>query len=417
MPGERAGNEPYFFLSYARTPRLDRHSSADPDFWFHKFYEDLSAEVLQRIRSSGAGFMDSEIRLGMQWSGELTTALATCRVFVPLYSPRYFSSENCGKEWYAFSKRVLDQRARQPNTPMAIVPALWVPVDEDSLPGVAKALQFKHHGLGGKYEEAGFFGIIKLARFSDDYILAVQNLARRIVEVGDRTRIDPGWHTDFDTSESAFGDSDVHEMDDKNMQLTVVTIDISNLPDGRSEQYYGKTPLQWRPYFPAAPMPILDYARELARYLGCKPRVVTLVEHLKDVAKGVNAPGLFLIDAWAVTAQAYCDDLRRLDELDQEWTSVLHPWNRDDGQTIAANNLRESLESCLGRKLSSIPRRLREQAVAIETIEDFGDVMAPMIMVMRRRFLRGSAPNPPDASTIERPRLRARSYDDDEGTR
>lgn len=414
MPGERAGDAPYFFLSYARTPRHDRNSPNDPDFWIHKFYDDLYAEVLQRIRSSVAGFMDREIRLGTQWSEELTTALATCRVFVPLYSPRYFSSENCGKEWYAFSKRVLDQRARQPTTQMAIVPALWVPVEEDSLPEMAKALQFKSHGPGDKYGDVGFFGIIKLDRFSEDYMLAVQNLARRIVDVGETTKIELGLHTDFDTSESAFGHSDVHEMPEKRMQLTVVTIDTSNLPDGRSGQYYGKNPLLWRPYFPTAPMPIVDYARELARYLGCKPHVITLMDHLRDVDKGVNAPGLFLIDAWAATSQGCCDDLRRLDELDQEWTSVLHPWNRLDDQTITANGLRENIEACLGRKLASIPRHLRTQAVAIETIEDFGDVMAPMIMAMRRRFLRRSAPNPPD---VERPRLRARSDDDDEGTR
>jgi FxsC-like protein len=413
----RAGDRPYFFLSYARTPRHDRNSPVDPNRWIHKLYDDLSAEVLQLIRSPTAGFMDREIRLGMKWSEELTAALATCRVFVPLYSPRYFASDNCGKEWYAFSKRVLDQRARRPDTQMAIVPALWVPVEEDGLPDVAKEIQFNHHGLGDLYGRVGFSGIIKLDRFSDDYILAVQGLARRIVEVARHTQIDPGWHTDFESSESAFGDGDVHEMAEKHMQLTVVTIDTAHLPDGRSGQYYGRTPLQWRPYFPAASMPIVDYARELARYLGCKPRIITLEDHLKDVAKGVNAPGLFLIDAWAATSQGCCDDLRRLDELDQEWTSVLHPWSREDDQSATANGLRESLEACLGRKLASIPRRLRGQAVAIETIEDFGDVMAPMIMAMRRRFLMRSAPKPSDPATIDRPRLRARSDYDDEGSR
>jgi FxsC-like protein len=417
VPGERAGDRPYFFLSYARTPRPDRNSSFDPNFWVNKLYEDLSYEVLQLIRSPVAGFMDREIRLGMRWSRELTSALATCRVFVPLYSPRYFASDNCGKEWYAFSRRVLDQRARKPSTDVAIVPALWVPVDEESLPAMAREIQFDHHDLGEMYGRVGFSGIMKVDRYRDDYILAVQGLARRIVEVAHRTTIDPGWHTDFDTSESAFGDSDVHEMTEKRMQLTVVTIDTARLPDGRSGEYYGRTPAQWRPYFPAASMPIVEYAKELARYLGCMTRVVTLEEHLKDVARGVNAPGLFLIDIWAATSQGCCDDLRRLDELDQEWTSVLHPWNTEDDQTITANGLRESLEACLGRKLAGIPRRLRGQAVAIETIEDFGDVMAPMIMTMRRRFLRRSGPNPPDATTIGRPRLRARNDDDDEGSR
>ena len=258
MGGELAGVRPYFFLSYARTPRFDRNSPADPNVWVHKLYEDLYDEVLQLISSPNAGFMDREIRLGAKWSEELTTALATCQVFVPLYSPRYFASENCGKEWLAFSKRVLDQRAAMPGTRMAIVPALWVPVGEESLPEVAKAIQFNHHSLGDMYGRVGFSGIIKLSRFKDDYVMAVQGLARRIVEVANNTQIRPGRHTDFDTSASAFGNSEVHGMAEKSMQLTAVTIDTAHLPDGRSERYYGKTPRQWRPYVPAADKPIVD---------------------------------------------------------------------------------------------------------------------------------------------------------------
>ena len=164
-------------------------------------------------------------------------------------------------------------------------------------------------------------------------------------------------------------------------------------------------------------MPIVDYAVELAHYLGCKPRVMTLEDHFEDVAKGVNAPGLVLIDAWAASSWNCLDDLRRLDELDQYWTSVLYPWNREDDQTITSEGLREGLESCLGRKLASIPRQYQRKALSIETIEDFGDVMARMIMTMRRRFLKRSDPAASDATAIERPRLRARSDDDDEGSR
>ena len=386
---ELADPGPTFFLSYARIPRSDRNSSVDPNYWVHKLYDDLYAEVLQLTGTPIAGFMDREIRPGMQWSREFTEALATSRVFVPLYSPRYFASDNCGKEWYAFIRRVLDQRARHPHTQMSIVPALWLPVEEDSLPDVAKAVQFNHHDLGDLYGRVGFSGIMKVDRFRDDYVLAVYRLARRIVDVADKTRIDPGWHADYETSQSAFGVSDVHEMTEKRMQLTIVTVDTANLPDGRSGQYYGRTPLQWRPYFPAASMPIIDYAMELAYDLGCQPRVITLQDHLRDASHGVIAPGLFLIDAWAALSQDCRDDLRRLDELDQGWTSVLFPWNREDDHSVTKEGtLREILESCLGRKLASIPHRYRRQATNIETIEDLGDVMAAMIMIMRRRFLR-----------------------------
>ena len=115
MPHDRgkapmgSGHEvrPYFFLSYARTPRRDPGDKEDPDRWVHKLYKDLCDAILQMTDAlpEEAGFMDRENRLGAEWSPELTTALAACRVFVPLYSRRYFESDNCGKEWFAFARR------------------------------------------------------------------------------------------------------------------------------------------------------------------------------------------------------------------------------------------------------------------------------------------------------------------------
>jgi FxsC-like protein len=416
MVGEQGGEAPYFFLSYARTPRHNLNSSIDPNVWVHKLYDDLSAEVMQLMKSPVAGFMDTEIRVGTQWSRRLTAALAACRVFVPLYSPRYFASENCGKEWYAFSRRVLDQRAHQPDTEMAIVPALWAPMEGQSMPGVAEEIQFNNYDLGERYAQLGFIGIMKVTRYQDDYILAVQGLARRIVEVANASSIDPGSRIDFATSESAFGDTEEHQMTEKRMKLTVVALDVAHLREGRSDKYYGRTPLHWRPYYPLAEMPIIDYAMELAHYMGCQPRVTTLRDHLRDAARGVTAPGLFLIDAWAAMSEQCREELRRLDELDQHWTSVLYPWNREDEQTVTAGDrLRENLESCLGRKVAGLPRRYQRAAIDIETIEDFGDVMAPMIMQMRRRYLKKAAAYLPDGARQERPRLRVQDDDDGEG--
>ena len=417
------GDVPYFFLSYARTPRHDRNASTDPNRWVHQLYNDLSDEVMQITKSRIAGFMDREIRVGMQWSKELTTALSTCKVFVPLYSPRYFVSENCGKEWLAFSRRVLDQQARRPETGMAIVPALWVPVDEESLPNVAQKIQFDHYELGERYGADGFYGIMKITRYQDDYTLAVQALARRIVDVAKKTAIEPGPQADFETSESAFGDSAVHLTPEKRMQLTVVAPDISHLPNGRSKHYYGRRPHQWCPYFPAAPMPITDYAVQLTYFLGCEPNVGTLDDHVKDATNGRIAPGLLLIDAWATRSPSCRRQLRILDELDQDWTSVLLPWNKEDSETVrSGRKLRENIEMCLNRKLSNIPHRYRRAAIEIETIQDFGDVMAPMVMTMRRKFLKHAQPNlprdphPPRGSAAERPRLRASSDEGPEGT-
>jgi TIR domain len=98
-------DRPYFFLSYARTPKRDQADRSDPDRWVHKLYKDLCDEILQMTdaQPGEAGFMDRENKLGAEWSPELMTAIKACRVFVPLYSRRYFESSNCGKEWFAFA--------------------------------------------------------------------------------------------------------------------------------------------------------------------------------------------------------------------------------------------------------------------------------------------------------------------------
>ena len=107
-------DRPYFFLSYARTPKRDPSDRDDPDRWVYKLYKDLCGAILQMTdaRPEEAGFMDRDNKLGTEWSPELTAALAKCRVFVPLYSRRYFESDNCGREWFAFARRELTHRAR-----------------------------------------------------------------------------------------------------------------------------------------------------------------------------------------------------------------------------------------------------------------------------------------------------------------
>ena len=94
----------------------------------------------------------------------LSDALATCRVFVPLYSQRYFKSEHCGKEWFAFDRRRLNHQAGNARPVEAIVPVLWIPVRPDAcFPEAARSVQFNSAGLGPLYAEHGFYGIMKVA--------------------------------------------------------------------------------------------------------------------------------------------------------------------------------------------------------------------------------------------------------------
>src|SRR3984885_11909188 len=181
-------DRPYFFLSYARTPKRDPLEKDDPDRWVYKLYKDLCSAILQMtdVPPEAAGFMDRENLLGTEWSPELTNALANCRVFVPLYSRRYFESDNCGKEWFAFARREVNQRARGRQVSSAIVPALWARLDKEKMPEVARSLQYAHGELGERYCTEGLYGIIKLHNYRTAYNRAVYRLAERIIAIGDQ---------------------------------------------------------------------------------------------------------------------------------------------------------------------------------------------------------------------------------------
>jgi len=414
------GEMPYFFLSYARTPKRDLTDRDDPDRWVYKLYQDLRAAILQMTsaRPEEAGFMDRENRLGVEWPPELARALATCRVFVPLYSPRYFESDNCGKEWFAFARREVNQNARGLQAVNAIVPALWTNFSQDRLPDVAQSIQYNHSDLGPRYSTEGFYGIMKLQQYRADYLRAVHRLAQRIVDVAQETAFNAERPADYHSLQSAFGPASVRQTATDQLQITVLAHDKSTLPEGRAGGYYGSTPHTWSPYRPDYPKPLADYAVELAKKcLGCQPFVGPF-EDSSSVSNGRPVPpGLCLVDAWVTVSPAHQQRLRHLNELDQAWVSVLVPWNSQDGEMAEAEQaLRAGLGKSLGNRLDSVPHQCRMAATGIPTLQEFGQLLPQMTMIMPKRFRQSAPAYPPAGPQLERPRLRMADREDSGGS-
>jgi FxsC-like protein len=405
------GTKPYFFLSYARTPKRDPTDREDPDRWVLKLYKDLCAAILQMTdaQPDEAGFMDRENRLGAEWSPELVAALGTCRVFVPLYSRRYFESDNCGKEWFAFARREVNQNARGHGLVNAIVPALWARMDRSSIPEVAQSIQYDHAGLGPRYSTEGFYGIMKLHSYRAAYQRAVHRLAERIVEVAERAEIPPEPAVDYGSLQSAFGPASAGRTATDQLQITVLAHDVSTLPAGREGDYYGDTPRTWSPYRPEYPQPLAEYARDLARKcLGCEPYVGAFEDGTPAwVSNGQPVPpSLCLVDAWVAVSEPHAARLRRLNELDLPWVSVLVPWNSQDaGLAFAQQDLRDRLRRLLGRRLDSVPYRCRTAATGIPTLQEFGQLLPQMTIIMLNRFRKSAPAYPPPGPVFERPRL------------
>jgi FxsC-like protein len=412
MPAEHESDHartgPLFFLSYARTPKRDPADKDDPDKWVHKLYKDLCAEILSRTSMAPhlAGYMDRENRLGDSWPHELTSSLATCSVFVPLYSPRYFESENCGKEWCAFARREMSRKAVDEHAASAIVPVLWAPVTEDRIPRVAKPIQRTHHNLGTLYSTEGFYGIIKVQRYKDSYTVAVSRLAQRILEVAEQIAMKEDTPTDYHSLPNAF------EPGPTEMQIAVLALDISSLPAGRTAQYYGDSPRTWSPYRPDYPEPLADYAEALtARCFGCQPEISSFDEQTFGNGQPIP-PSLCLIDAWVAMTPDYRARLLLLDQIDKPWVSVLVPWNTQDAEmTAAERELRRQLRELLGNKLENVPDRCRMAAQGIPTMQEFRHIMPKMTMILQKRYRKEAPTNLPEGPSYGRPRLSGSALD------
>lgn len=172
----------YFLLSYAREDAEDGY--------LPRFYDELVETIRpKRSRREGQpeaiGFLDREgIGVGDAWPSKLSEALRTSRVFVPIYSPSYFASEFCGKEWAVFERRLTELKPRPP----LIMPVLWMPPERlpSPLPGSAANVQYDHRSFGEKYTNEGLWRLFKLGKFRDARRDFIDRFTDRLIDVAER---------------------------------------------------------------------------------------------------------------------------------------------------------------------------------------------------------------------------------------
>ncbi|MFF4500528.1 TIR-like protein FxsC [Streptomyces sp. NPDC001401] len=400
---------PYFFLSYAHTPWHD--SSADPDHWVHQLFRDLCDHIMaltDHPAGQPIGFMAREMRIGERWSDRLSEALATCQVFVPLYSPRYFVSDVCGKEWWAFSQRQEQHRLSRGAAGPAIVPALWVPVQPERLPGAAEVLSHDHERFGRDYAAEGLYALMKLRIFREEYERAVYLLAKAIVVTAQQNPIPTGQPLDFTDLPSAFG----RRSGSRRLRIVVAAPNRQELPPGRSSDCYGPSAVDWNPYRVSdtdASRPLAEFAAEEVRRLD----YLTTIQSLGEASDGLlterppDGPTLVLLDRWALTDPGQRELLARVDQAAQPWVSVIVPWNRSDpDNTSSGHELQTVLEKTLPRTLQRGRSVSRSATGGVPSLEGFAAILPTVIQWATAQFIRYAPVHPPEGPAIARPRLR-----------
>ncbi|MET7988482.1 TIR-like protein FxsC [Streptomyces sp. NPDC005281] len=406
-------NRPYFFLSYAHTPSSGS-SAGDPDHWVSAFFRDLCDHIMALTdlpAGLAAGFMDREMRSGDGWPERLAENLAACRVFVPLLSPRYFTSEMCGREWYAFSERVLQARSSGAFGPASpIVPALWTRVEYAQLPDSVRHLQVVSAEFGKPYMDSGLYGLIKLNRLRDEYEETVFRLAQRIVQTAQEFSLPAGVPRAYERTPSAFKP---RGQGPRRIHLTVAAPTRDTIPPGRDVRPYGDTAHDWNPYFTESTRPIAALAEELMRALDFRVTVSSLDDYdamsePADDEEWANQPSILLIDRWVLTDSARRRKLQLLDARSRPWVRAIVPWNRVDVQCKEEEGrvLTHELENTLPLTLDRGRRAESRIAVnGLPTLRSFVDELPSVVAHATRHYLEHAPSHPPTGPYTPRPRL------------
>ncbi|MGC0314453.1 FxSxx-COOH system tetratricopeptide repeat protein [Kitasatospora acidiphila] len=175
--------ESYFFLSYARAD--------DDGAVIARFYQDLRAELARRDPEAGRqpSFRDvEEIFLGADWERKLSQAISGCRALVALYSPAYFASVYCGKEWTAFRARTAAYQRETGWDPGALLPVLWEPVPGGP-PEPVGEVQYREPAMGERYAELGLRRLLAEEPEGPDCRRVIEVLAERVSRAAGRIRL------------------------------------------------------------------------------------------------------------------------------------------------------------------------------------------------------------------------------------
>ncbi|WP_242904174.1 TIR-like protein FxsC [Actinomadura terrae] len=382
MPGRIQPDDrrPHFFLSYARS----RYQPELSDRWVVKFFNDLCTDVGHATGMQNPGFMDRQIPAGGEWPDLLADGLANCRVFVAVFSPAYFLSDYCGKEWAAFLKRYQGQAAGLAR-PTAIIPAMWTPMALKEMPESVRTMQNVPPGFPPAYSSEGLYGIMKLGRFREQYKETVLELAKLIKARAAECALPPSPVPTLETLRSAFA-GDAPDARRPAVRLTLAAQAIGQLPEGRGPYYYGKSAREWTPYRgPEHSIPLSKFAADILGELGHCAEIKGVDEPPHEPGE---APSVLLVDPWAARDEAIG---KRLRQIDRDPVTMIAPFNSGDAETVAkSDELAEGLNEVLPRSGA-----LQGSAKRVSSAGAFRSALPKAVHEAVTRYLKTTNVHPP----------------------
>lgn len=386
------GTVPYFFLSYSRKDA--------PDGFLYKFYNDLCRELLIRGGPTvgpahSVGFLDTNQKPGTDWAINTGEALGNCTVFVPVYSPNYFTSSYCGKEWHGFTRRLAIHQRTHDIALASIVPCQWVRLLEES-PQAAQFVQDTRDNFGPEYKEYGLRFLMQLKENESKYKDFLVKFTYMLVGAGTRQSADSLSDINLLTEEDAFAVEAAPIRTAQNQSARArdaarVTFVVAAASRGEMEgirttvDVYGDDWTDWRPYHPSCPDPIALRAQSVASsqhmLVGFDP-IDEGIFQLLEKAQRRNEVVVIIVDPWAVGLDEYKRIFKKLDSLRYRTAAVVVPWESAD---VIEGKVRDALYLCLANWVESGKSAFRQD---ISSMEEFEKILGQMMVEIQNRILR-----------------------------
>jgi hypothetical protein len=372
----------YFFLSYAHSgPTSEVGLEADRSV--HVFFADLTAAVegrARQVRPLRIGFFDQKISPGEDVKARLSEALRSAEVFVPLYSPGYFTKSWPQREQDVFRRRLHSAGALHPE--LHILPVLWTPFLAE--PPVELTSIFGIGSANPDYDENGLRALCRLSFYRDAYRAIVGQLAARIVEVAERSPLGPSGAPDID-------EVSVHPTDEAGFIVAVLAPrDAPPSTDRANKSAW------WDTYTGRRTPLAAEHAGMVAERLGFSCRVARFDDVAHEFA---TKPAIVVIDPWVISASGP-DNLGKLFRRLPEWVCPLVL--DTPGDTAGSDQVHELAEWVR----DALMRAGAGPVSSACSMAQLSELLPALVAKMRRSYLRTASVGPFTSSSPRPPRLR-----------
>jgi FxsC-like protein len=388
-----------FVLSYAR-----RDGEPLIRKFFNALCEELSPLHPLYPPPTEVGFMDTlNTQHGESWSQILSREFCSARVLVPVYSPRFFYSEECGREVQAFLERgrAFTRDIQHELWPRCILPVVWIWEDLEAYLShpILKTVSYGNKNYPQAYLDKKQDLKMLVKSGSRPLHSLIRPLALNIHRAIQLAAADPLPSLDpirWDELPNAFDIERPRAISKgpRCVQFAYLAPTLDRLPEGRkSLSNYGVRVRDWKAFDPECPTSIGSLSDSIATDMNLS------IDHNSIDLNKFEPPKkivVFVVDSWAAKVGGYAPILQKLDEAKYHAHPVLIPLNAKDPEN---QQRRGELVEDLRRLL---PRRSAEKNVFLGGIADENEYETSLrkVLATRQSQIINSADGGDDASSM-----------------